>query len=176
MIRFHRREEATANEHARRTQRRQTNGTRFPLDIVQDRATRNPCGRVREELCDALQVNGMGHELTVFDDADHLFEVIEAESVNRNAKNGRLPNLLMIASAGGSKSTVDILTRLKLTPTIKAIPVIVFCAHDTASNTPQLYQLGAASVIRMPLQFNGLIEIIRVMEDYWFKVSSPPPV
>ena len=130
----------------------------------------------REELCDALQVNGMGHELMVFSDADQLFEVIEAASINRSARNGGLPNLLMIAAATGTRSTTDILARIKDTATIKAIPVIVFCPRDVASSTPQLYQLGAASVIRMPLQFNGLIEIIRVMEDYWFKVASPPPI
>lgn len=130
----------------------------------------------REELCDALQVNGMGHELLVFDDADQLFEAIEAASINRAVRNGGLPNLLMIAAATGTRSTTDILTRLKGTATIKAIPVIVFCPRDVTSSTPQLYQLGAASVIRMPLQFNGLIEIIRVMEDYWFKVALPPPV
>ncbi len=130
----------------------------------------------REELCDALQVNGMGHQLMVFDDADQLLEVIEAASIYREARHGCLPNLLMIAAATGSESTTDLLTRMKRIPIIKAIPVIVFCPRDVASSTPQLYQLGAASVIRMPLQFNGLIEIIRVMEDYWFKVASPPPI
>lgn len=130
----------------------------------------------REELCDAMQVNGMGHELMVFDDADQLFEVIEAASINRGARNGGLPNLLMIAAATGTGSITGILKRIKGTATVKAIPVIVFCPRDVTLSTPELYQLGAASVIRMPLQFNGLIEIIRVMENYWFKVASPPPV
>ncbi|MGF2686176.1 hypothetical protein ACQUWM_06745 [Marinobacter sp. DUT-3] len=133
-----------------------------------------PGDEEREELCDALQANSIGHELLIFRDADQFFEVIDSVSAGRNIDHALLPNLLMIAQAGESVACADILARVKRTPVIKAIPVIVFSPHDMASNTPQLYQLGAASVIRMPLRFDGLVKIVQVMEDYWFNVASPP--
>lgn len=117
----------------------------------------------REELSDALQVNSLGHELLIFENPDQLFEALDTS----------LPNLLMIALNDGKWSSADVLARVKQTPTIKAIPVIVFYRRSTSPNTPELYRLGAASVIHMPLRFEGLIQIVQVMEDYWFNVTSP---
>ncbi|MCG2582090.1 MAG: hypothetical protein KA296_14550 [Marinobacter sp.] len=121
----------------------------------------------REELIDALQVNSLGHELLIFENPDQLFEALHAGG------NTSLPNLLMIALDDSNWSSADVLARVKQTPTIKAIPVIVFYRQSTSPNTPELYRLGAASVIHMPLRFEGLIQIVRVMEDYWFNVTSP---
>ena len=127
----------------------------------------------REELTDALQVNSMGHELLIFEDPDQLFESLDAACTDHVAGRASLPNLLMISLDDGRWSNADVLARVKQTPTLKAMPVIVFYRHSTSPNTPELYRLGAASVIHMPLRFEGLVQIIQVMEDYWFKVASP---
>ncbi|AMQ90658.1 hypothetical protein [Marinobacter sp. LQ44] len=131
-------------------------------------------GSNREELVDALQTNAMDHELSIFSDSDSFLESIESPIHAEQIKPIEAPNLILIIQSVDDHRSLKMLCQLKRMPVVKTIPVIVFCPRNANVATRHLYQLGAASVIRMPLSFSGMVEIIKIMEEYWFKVATQP--
>ncbi|SDW98800.1 hypothetical protein [Marinobacter mobilis] len=121
----------------------------------------------RRQLVDALSYSGLAHRMRTYDSAEGLLGQLDASNA--------YPGLILLALSDGEvPGTLDILTRVKQHPVLRVVPVIVFKPADSACDTLECYRRGAASVIRQPLGFQGLVEVMRIMENYWVSVSPLP--
>ncbi|MCG7200759.1 hypothetical protein MD273_13575 [Marinobacter pelagius] len=129
-------------------------------------------GQSRADLEEALRGHALGHNLTVIPD-ETAFDVL-ARDIDRDAD--RFPNLLMYLVRDSAQAPPDFLHKLKASADFRHVPVIVFHTGRIVPDIKHLYSLGAASVIRVPIKFHGLVSVMRTIEAYWFNVASPPPI
>lgn len=127
-------------------------------------------GKHREELEEALRMSSLGHNLTVFGSGEECDR--RARDLLQDAKG--VPHIVMYLIGDNPAVALDWLAGMKKTREFRHIPVIVFHSEVTRSDVTGLYALGAASVIRVPVGFQGLAEIMRVTEAYWFSVVEVP--
>lgn len=125
----------------------------------------------RSELLDALMFNRLSHQLEVMTRSEELLERIKTL---RDAGNAECPNLILLALDYGTYSALETLKTIKSVPRLQAVPVILFTRPGRDFDTALAYQNGAASVISLPLRFEGLVRVMRTMEMYWFDVARPP--
>ena len=66
------------------------------------------------------------------------------------------------------------LTLIKEDPDLKKIPVIILTTSGDEKDVERCYELGASTYIQKPVDFEGLVEAIRRIKDYWFGIALLP--
>ncbi|HEU5046556.1 MAG TPA: response regulator [Rickettsiales bacterium] len=57
---------------------------------------------------------------------------------------------------------------------LKKIPVIVLTTSADAKDVEQCYTLGASTYIQKPVNFDGLIDAVTRIKEYWFEIALLP--
>ena len=67
-----------------------------------------------------------------------------------------------------------VLDVLKRDDALKTIPVVILTTSSDVRDVEECYALGASTYIQKPVDFKGLAEAIRTMNDYWFGIALLP--
>jgi len=59
---------------------------------------------------------------------------------------------------------------------LKKIPVLILTPSADERDITQCYELGASTYIQKPVDFEGLVEAVSRIKDYWFGVALLPRV
>jgi len=62
------------------------------------------------------------------------------------------------------------LAEIKADPDLRSIPVVVLTNSRTQEDILRTYDLGGAGFIIKPLSFEGMLEVVKVLNEYWFEV------
>ncbi len=57
---------------------------------------------------------------------------------------------------------------------LKDIPIIILTTSADQRDIDHCYQIGANTYIQKPVSFDGLIEAIKRLKEYWFEVAILP--
>jgi two-component system response regulator len=67
-----------------------------------------------------------------------------------------------------------VLKALKNDDRTKQIPVVILTTSADPKDVEQCYALGASTYIQKPVSFERLVDAVRTMKDYWFKIALLP--
>jgi CheY-like chemotaxis protein len=62
------------------------------------------------------------------------------------------------------------LAEIKADPDLRSIPVVVLTISNTQEDILRTYDLGGAGFIIKPMTFEGMVEVVKVLNQYWFEV------
>jgi CheY-like chemotaxis protein len=99
--------------------------------------------------------------------ADEFFKHLDHDKTG----NLPLPSLILLSY---DAHTIDILGRIRATPSSMLIPVVVISGTINDDIVKESYQAGANSVIQKPSEWNLVEDTIKSFIYYWFKVVSLP--
>jgi two-component system, response regulator len=85
-----------------------------------------------------------------------------------------LPGLILLDLNMPGIDGRAMLRMLKADEKLRPIPVIVLTTSADSRDIEQCYQLGANTYIQKPVSFEGLVEAIRTMKEYWFGIALLP--
>ena len=71
--------------------------------------------------------------------------------------------------------TYKCLKAIKKNPELRKIPVVILTVSTAAIDIHHAYDLGANSFITKPVTFEGLVEVVKTLSQYWFEVVQLPP-
>lgn len=63
---------------------------------------------------------------------------------------------------------------LKAHDHLKCIPVIILTTSSDERDVQACYQLGANTYVQKPVSFDGLMEAIKRLKEYWFEIALLP--
>jgi two-component system response regulator len=63
---------------------------------------------------------------------------------------------------------------IKEDTTLKRIPVIILTTSSDERDVEVCYQMGANTYVQKPVSFEGLIEAIKRLKEYWFEIALLP--
>lgn len=136
--------------------------------------------------------------LVADDDADDLFMLKEAFSSLKfdkeicNVENGEelleflhkkgkykdiklpVPKLILLDLNMPKVDGRECLKVIKADPELSKIPVIIFSTSNNPEDISHSYSLGANSYIIKPYSYNELVDIITMINKYWFNVVKIP--
>ena len=69
----------------------------------------------------------------------------------------------------------EVLQRLKTAPVVKRIPVIVLTSSQEEGDRALSYDSGANSYLVKPISFDGFLDVVRQVQDYWLVLNVGPP-
>lgn len=86
----------------------------------------------------------------------------------------RRPSMILLDLNMPGVDGREVLETIKKDADLRSIPVIVLTTSDDARDVRQCYDIGANTFIQKPVSFDGLVQAIRTMNDYWFGVAILP--
>lgn len=100
---------------------------------------------------------------------DYLFERGEYEG-----KTNVLPGLIMLDLNLPGIDGREVLRIIKSSPKLNKIPVVVLTTSNDERDIENCYESGANSYIQKPVNFDGFINAITKLKEYWFEITILP--
>ncbi len=69
----------------------------------------------------------------------------------------------------------EVLQAIKTDSNLKLIPIVVLTTSDLDEDVMQAYNLGANCYVNKPLGLEEFIQLVRLIEDFWFTIVKLPP-
>lgn len=81
--------------------------------------------------------------------------------------NAPQPNLILLDLNMPIKDGRQTIKEIKQEASLKHIPVVAFSVSQNKEDIMDMYQAGASGFINKPTSFNGLIGVLKSLENYW---------
>jgi CheY-like chemotaxis protein len=68
----------------------------------------------------------------------------------------------------------DALRQIKADPDLRRIPIVILTTSNAEEDIKHSYDLGANAYITKPMTFDGLVEVMRSLDTFWFETVELP--
>jgi CheY-like chemotaxis protein len=122
---------------------------------------------------DAMSECQWSGELRCVEDGEELLDYLLRRGKYAGIDTPR-PGIILLDLNMPRKDGREALREIKADPALRRIPVVVLTTSKADTDIASLYDLGASSFISKPVQFEGLVNVIRLIGQYWFKAVELP--
>lgn len=85
------------------------------------------------------------------------------------------PDLVLLDLNMPRKGGREVLKDMRADPEFRRIPVVVLTSSDAEEDIARSYELSANAYLTKPVDFQGFLDIIERIEEFWFSVVKMPP-
>jgi CheY-like chemotaxis protein len=123
---------------------------------------------------DALKESRVLNNLFCVEDGVELLEFLRHEGKYEDAEQYPRPSLILLDLNMPRKDGREALQELKNDPKLRSIPVVILTTSKEEEDMLRGYDLGCASYITKPVNFEGLVELMRALGRYWIEFVELP--
>lgn len=91
------------------------------------------------------------------------------------AGNAAIPAVILLDLRLPKVDGLEVLRQLKDHPTYRHVPVVVLTTSAEDKDIARSYELGAASYIVKPVEFENFQEVVERIDLYWIVTNVPHP-
>ncbi|WP_159901447.1 response regulator [Salinirussus salinus] len=85
------------------------------------------------------------------------------------------PDLVLLDLNMPRKDGREVLEEMRGDPELRRIPVVVLTSSEAEEDVVKSYELSANAYLTKPVDFEGFVDIIERIEEFWFSVVKMPP-
>ncbi|MCG8534143.1 MAG: response regulator [Pseudomonadales bacterium] len=122
---------------------------------------------------EALEESRVANEFIVVNDGVELMEYLRKEGQYAEG-NHPWPSLILLDLNMPRKDGREALAEIKLDPKLRRLPVVILTTSKTEEDMLKGYDLGAASYLTKPVTFEGLVDLMRALGQYWVEFVELP--
>lgn len=123
----------------------------------------------------SLREAGVEAPVVVVDGADAAADRLIGRGRSADHLTHPPPRLVLLAWSVAGVRSEELLRRVRATPGLRRIPVIVLASPASPAECARAYDAGATSCIEKPLSFSEAAEVARGIRDYWLDLNTDPP-
>ena len=123
---------------------------------------------------DALKESRVLNNLFCVEDGVELLEFLRHEGKYSDPASAPRPSLILLDLNMPRKDGREALQELKNDPKLRSIPVVILTTSKEEEDMLRGYDLGRASYITKPVNFEGLVELMRALGRYWIEFVELP--
>lgn len=124
---------------------------------------------------DAFEESRLSNPLAFVEDGEQLLAYLRREPPFEDLAGQQLPGLIILDLNMPKMDGRTALSHLKADPHLQRIPVIVLTTSQAEEDILKTYGLGVSSFISKPVTFDGLVEVVKVIGQYWIQIVALPP-
>jgi CheY-like chemotaxis protein len=125
-------------------------------------------------LQDAITECDWDGDLRCVENGEELLDYLGRRGKYQPPANAPWPGLILLDLNMPRKDGREALRAIKADAKMRQIPVVVLTTSKADTDIATLYELGANSFISKPVNFEGLVEVIRALGRYWFQIVQLP--
>ena len=93
--------------------------------------------------------------------------------VGENGLNAR-PDMIFLDLNLPKKNGLEVLEEIKSNPVLRSIPIVVLTTSNSEEHIYRSYNLNANCYITKPVDFNEFMNVVKVIETFWFNTARLP--
>jgi two-component system, response regulator len=125
-------------------------------------------------LKDALTESQSEAEMRFVENGEELMDYLARRGKYQQADNAPRPRLIILDLNMPRKDGREALREIKSNSELRSIPVVVLTTSGAETDIEKIYELGANSFIVKPVQFEQLVNLMRLLGQYWFGAVKLP--
>jgi CheY-like chemotaxis protein len=122
----------------------------------------------------ALAKNKIRNEVHWVKDGVELLEYLRHQGRHAEPADAPRPHLILLDLNMPRKNGLEALREIKADVGLRLIPVVALTTSQAEEDVLRSYDLGVSSFIIKPVDFDGLVRVMRSLEDYWFQIVRLP--
>jgi CheY-like chemotaxis protein len=120
----------------------------------------------------ALEQGKIVNNLHVTEDGVEAMEFLRREGEYAGEPQ---PDLVLLDLNMPRKDGREVLEEMREDPELRRIPVVVLTSSEAEEDVVKSYELSANAYLTKPVDFQGFVDIIERIEEFWFSVVKMPP-
>ncbi|MCH7471817.1 response regulator, partial [bacterium] len=126
-------------------------------------------------VTEALQEAGLANELRFAEDGEELMDYLHHRGKFADPASSPTPDLILLDLNMPKMDGREALKEIKSNRKLKLIPIVVFTTSQSEQDILRSYDLGVNSYIVKPSAFSELVDVVKILESYWFNTVQLPP-
>jgi CheY-like chemotaxis protein len=123
---------------------------------------------------DAVAESRWEGDLRFVEDGEDLLDYLKHRGKYSQPANAPRPGLILLDLNMPRKDGREALREIKNDTELRRIPVVVLTTSKAGTDIGRMYDLGANSFIAKPIQFEALVNVMRLLGQYWFNTVELP--
>lgn len=123
---------------------------------------------------DAMKESRVLNNLHCVEDGVELLEYLRHQGRYADDKKAPRPGLILLDLNMPRMDGREALKEIKSDPDLRSIPVVILTTSKEEEDKLRGYNLGAASYITKPVDFDGLVELMKALGKYWVEFVELP--
>jgi len=108
-------------------------------------------------------------------DGEQLLAYLRRDGDHAEKAGQPLPGLIMLDLNMPRMDGREALREIKADPDLKHIPVLVLTTSEADEDIIRTYGLGVNSFISKPVTLEGLVYVVRALNNYWLEIVTAMP-
>ena len=123
---------------------------------------------------EALEESHLNNDLHLVEDGEELLDYLNRKGKYADPESSPRPGIILLDLNMPRKDGRQALKEIKENEELRNIPVIILTTSKAEEDILRTYHLGANSFISKPVTFNGLVDVIKKLGEYWFEIVRLP--
>ncbi|MBC7951528.1 MAG: response regulator [Rhodospirillaceae bacterium] len=122
----------------------------------------------------ALEECRLKNEFRHVSDGQEMLDYLRRQGRYTDPASSPRPGLILLDLNMPGMDGRAALTALKADADLRRIPVVILSTSKADEDVARSYDLGANSFVSKPVTFDGLVEVVRTLDTYWFQLVALP--
>lgn len=123
---------------------------------------------------DALKESKVLNDLYCVEDGVELLDFLRNQGKYANSESAPRPGLILLDLNMPRMDGREALKEIKADANLRSIPVVILTTSKEEEDKLKGYDLGAASYITKPIDFDGLVDLMKTLGKYWVEFVELP--
>jgi chemotaxis family two-component system response regulator Rcp1 len=122
----------------------------------------------------ALRGSTLPVQLIVVRDGQEAVDYLLRQGEYATSAAWRDPDIILLDLNLPRLSGWEVLERIRSTPVLRPVPVIVLTTSRRQEDVQEVYAAGANTYIEKPSDFGRFVEVLRTIQHYWLETALLP--
>ena len=128
-----------------------------------------------ELTLDAFRSHHLGNTIAVATDGEDALDYMFSRGKYGDRRSNPVPDLILLDLKMPKMDGFEVLRQIKAAPSVKRIPVVILTSSKEEGDRALSYDCGANSYLVKPVSFEGFLEVVKHIDDYWLTLNVGPP-
>ena len=116
----------------------------------------------------------LSNALPVVEDGDAAVAYLSGQGEYADRSRHPMPTLILLDIKLPRRSGLEVLEWLRAQAGLRRIPVVMLTSSRESADVDRAFDLGASGYLVKPVDFNGLLEMVKTIGMYWMVMSELP--
>ncbi len=123
---------------------------------------------------DALIESRLKNGLHFVEDGEELLDYLHNKEKFSDIEKFPKPGIILLDLNMPRMDGREALKEIKKDAKLRSIPVVVLTTSKAEEDILKTYNLGVSSFITKPVTFEGLVDVMKTLNKYWFEIVELP--
>jgi CheY-like chemotaxis protein len=123
---------------------------------------------------EAMEEGRLVNELRFVEDGEELLDYLLQRGAYADPATSPRPDLIFLDLNMPRMDGREALAAIKAHPDLRRIPIVIMTTSKAEEDITRSYDLGANSFITKPVTFDRLVDLMKIMREYWIEIVQLP--